>query len=348
MKRKRSITQNQKASAEMQLKECQKKIEYDTKDYTVELLVSKFKKEDFIVPDYQRNFIWRPKNKSLFIESVLLGFPIPFMFFARCDDGRHEIIDGAQRMQTLAAFVDNKIKLSDLKKLTDLNGFYFSDLSESQQRKFNDRAFRVVVLDEKTTSDVRQDLFNRINTTGVKASDSEIRRGSYPGKFTSFIESCCKNELFIKLCPVSETKEDRYERFELILRFFAYLNNYKAFVHDVNAFLDEYLINNLNSFNEELFENDFISMLDFVNKHFEYGFAKVKNAKTTPRVRFEAIAVGTALALREQPELNVDDISWVNSEKFKELTTSDASNNQNKLVNRIEYVRDQLLGVYND
>ena len=48
------------------------------------------------------------------------------------------------------------------------------------------------------------------------------------------------------------------------------------------------------------------------------------------------------------PELNVDDISWVNSEKFKELTTSDASNNQNKLVNRIEYVRDQLLGVYND
>ena len=48
---------------------------------------------------------------------------------------------------------------------------------------------KVVVLDEKTTSDVRQDLFNRINTTGVKASDSEIRRGSYPGKFTSFIES---------------------------------------------------------------------------------------------------------------------------------------------------------------
>ena len=86
MKRKRSITQKQKSSAEMQLKECQKKIEYDTKDYTVELLVSKFKKEDFIIPDYQRNFIWRPKNKSLFIESVLLGFPIPFMFFARCDN----------------------------------------------------------------------------------------------------------------------------------------------------------------------------------------------------------------------------------------------------------------------
>ncbi len=345
MKRKSVITQEQKSSAEMQLKEFQKKIEYDTKDYTVELLVSKFNKKDFIIPDYQRNFIWRPKNKSLFIESVLLGLPIPFMFFAGCDDGRLEIIDGAQRMQTLDAFINNKLKLSDLQKLTHLNGFYFSDLSEAQQRKFNDRAFRVVVLDEKTTADVRQDLFNRINTTGVKASDSEIRRGSYPGSFTSFIETCCKNDLFIRLCPISETKEDRYERFELVLRFFAYLNNYKAFVHDVNTFLDEYLLNNLNSFDEEQFENDFDSMLEFVDKHFEYGFAKVKNAKTTPRVRFEAIAVGTALALREQPDLNVDDISWINSEKFKELTTSDASNNQNKLVNRIEYVRDQLLGV---
>lgn len=73
------------------------------------------------------------------------------------------------------------------------------------------------------------------------------------------------------------------------------------------------------------------------------GFAKTENAKSTPRVRFEALAVGVALALREKPNLSVTDIDWINSEKFKEYTTSDASNNEGKLKLRVEYVRDQLL-----
>ena len=89
-------------------------------------------------------------------------------------------------------------------------------------------------------------------------------------------------------------------------------------------------------------------MLAFVDANFEFGFAKTQNASTTPRVRFEAISVGVALALREQPDLTVDNVDWINSEEFKHLTTSDASNNQNKLIGRIEYVRDILLGKLND
>ena len=344
MARKTKITHEMQENAEIQIKELQKQIEYDTKDYTLELLISKFQKGDFFIPDYQRKYVWKPKNKSLFIESVILGLPIPFMFFAGCDDGRLEIIDGAQRIQTLIEFSSNKLKLSNLQKLTTLNSFKFCDLSDAQQRKFNNRTFRVVVLDEKTTADVRQDLFNRINTTGVKATDSEVRRGSYPGALTSFIEECADNEKFIKLCPISKSKSLRQERFELVLRFFAYLNNYKSFVHDVNVFLDDYLSDNLDSFDSELFRADFENMLDFVEKNFQFGFAKTKNAKSTPRVRFEAISVGVALALRENALLSVEDVSWLNSSEFKELTTSDASNNQGKLVNRIEYVRDRLLG----
>lgn len=334
--------------AELQIKEFQKQIEYDTKDYTVEHLVDKFIKEDFFIPLYQRKFVWRPKNKSLFIESVLLGLPIPFMFFAGCDDGRLEIVDGAQRMQTLVEFVSNKLKLSNLEKLTYLNGFKFKDLSEAQQRKFNNKAFRVIVLDEKTTADVRQDLFNRINTSGMKATDSEVRRGSYPGPLTAFIENCTENQDFVRLCPVSNGKNLRQERFELVLRFFAYLNNYQSFVHNVNGFLNDFLIENLEIFNEDEYQMEFLRMLSFVDANFEYGFAKTENASTTPRVRFEAISVGVALALRENPELVVNDVNWIHSETFKKLTTSDASNNQNKLVGRIEYVRDVLLGKIND
>lgn len=340
---KKKVTPEQVEAAERQLKELQRQVEYDTKDYTLKLLLDKFEKGDFYIPDYQRQFVWKPNNRSLFIESVLLGLPIPFMFFAGCDDGRLEIIDGAQRMQTLREFVKRKMKLSKLAKLTELDGFVFEDLSTATQRKFLNRTFRVVVLDEKTTTDIRQDLFNRINTSGVKASDSEVRRGSYPGKLTSYIEKCCKNELFVALCPISKNKAVRQERFELVLRFFAYLNDYKHFEHEVNPFLNDFLAKNLDSFDEQQYETDFIGMLNFVQKHFQFGFAKSQNATTTPRVRFEAISVGVALALRAYPNLEVKNVDWLNSEEFKVLTTSDASNNEGKLVARVEYVRDRLI-----
>lgn len=341
---KKKISVEQVANAEAQLQLLQKQVEYDTKDYTLELLLSKFERGDFFIPAYQRQYIWKPGNKTLFIESVLLGLPIPFMFFAGCEDGRLEIIDGAQRMQTLQEFVSGKLKLSKLPKLTLLDGFTFSDLSMSTQRKFLNRTFRVVVLDEKTTPDIRQDLFNRINTSGVKASDSEVRRGSYPGRLTSFIEECCKNELFIALCPISKSKAVRQERFELVLRFFAYLYNYQNFEHEVNSFLNAFLANNLETFDEVQYKTDFESMLNFVKEHFEFGFAKTKNATTTPRVRFEALSVGVALALKECTDLHVDNIAWIDSDEFKDHTTSDASNNEGKLAARVEYVRDKLLG----
>ena len=82
---------------------------------------------------------------------------------------------------------------------------------------------RIIILEEDTPDDARQDLFYRINATGMKASDSEIRRGSYPGSLTDFIDKCAINKEFIAVCPISEKRAERYERFKLVLRFFAYL-----------------------------------------------------------------------------------------------------------------------------
>lgn len=342
-KKKHIISQEKKQAAELQIKEQQKKINYDTKDFTIELIINKFKKGDFFIPSYQRHFVWQQKNKTLFLESIFLGLPIPFMFFADCEDGKQEVIDGAQRMQTLVEFYDNQLQITGLKKLDKLNDFYFNDLTDSQKRKFLNKTLRIVVLEEDTPLESRKDLFYRINTSGLKANDSEVRRGSYPGPFTDFIERCSKDSSFISICPMSEDRIKRYERFEFVLRFFAYLNNYKAFEHTVNEFLDDYLNNNQNSYNEELFCAEFNRMVSFVKENFPYGFAKTEKAKSTPRVRFEAISVGVALALRENPELKVQDVSWIDSDEFKEYTTSDASNNEGKLKLRVEYVRDQLL-----
>lgn len=337
------ISMEEKQAADLQIKEMQKQIDYDTKDFTIELLTEKFRKQDFFIPQYQRNYVWQVKNKTLFLESIFLGLPIPFMFFADCDNGKQEIIDGAQRMQTLVEFHNNQLQLSGLKKLTKLNGFYFKDLSNAQQRKFLNKTLRIIVLEEDTPVAARQDLFYRINTTGIKANDSEVRRGSYPGAFTDFIDECSKDETFIELCPMSEDRVKRHERFEFVLRFFAYLNNYERFNHTVGEFLDEYLVDNMTDFDKNIFLAEFSRMLLFVKENFPFGFAKTKKSKATPRVRFEAISVGVALALREKPDLKVKNVDWLDSDKFKEYTTSDASNNEGKLKMRVEYVRDQLL-----
>lgn len=202
------ITSEQRQTAEAQIKELRKEIDYDTRDYAIDFLVQQYRENEFYIPDeYQRQYIWEDSHKNRFIESILLGLPIPFMFFSDADDGRCEIIDGAQRTQTLEEFMDNELKLSNLKKLTSLNGFTYADLPEYFKRKFNKTTMRIIVLSDETTIEIRKEIFNRINTTGVRATPSEIRRGSYAGPFMDFLKECTKNPVFIKVCPVSETSK---------------------------------------------------------------------------------------------------------------------------------------------
>ena len=339
------ITSEMKKKAEEQIKNLRKEIDYTTRDYSIDFLVQKFREDEFYIPDeYQRQFIWDDDKKSLFIESVLLGLPIPLMFFSDTEDGRCEIIDGAQRTQSLEAFMSNDLELTNLKKLDSLLGFKYDDIPEYFKKKFDKTNIRVVVLSDETTLDIRQEIFTRINTSGVKANPIEVRRGQFmQTDFMRFIKECSEDSVFLKLCPVSETLKKLYEGQELVLRFFAYLNNYKNFEHRVDQFIDDYVDNNKDIFNKDEYLKEFKGMLDFVDKNFPYGFAKSKNAKSTPRVRFEAIAVGVALALREDEKLIVNNVDWIESDEFRIHTTSHASNSPNRVTGRIEYVRDMLL-----
>lgn len=339
------ITSEMKKKAEEEIKNLRKEIDYTTRDYSIDFLVQKFREDEFYIPDeYQRQFIWDDDKKSLFIESVLLGLPIPLMFFSDTEDGRCEIIDGAQRTQSLEAFMSNDLELTNLKKLDSLLGFKYNDIPEYFKKKFDKTNIRVVVLSDETTLDIRQEIFTRINTSGVKANPIEVRRGQFmQTDFMRFIKECSEDDVFLKLCPLSETLKKRYEGQELVLRFFAYLNNYKKFEHRVDQFIDDYVDSNKDTFNRDEFLKEFKGMLDFVDKNFPYGFAKSKNAKSTPRVRFEAIAVGVALALRENEKLIVNNVDWIGSDEFRVHTTSHASNSPNRVTGRIEYVRDMLL-----
>lgn len=339
---------------EQQLIEKQRTIDYDTKEFTVELLVKKFEEGDFFIPSYQRAFVWHTERQSKFIESVLLGLPIPFLFGADTEAGRIEVVDGAQRLCTLSAFMADNLALHDLEILTELDGCVYADVPAAQQRKFKNRTLRMIVLSDRTTPESKFDVFERINTGSESLRSSEVRKGAYSGPFYDFIEECAWKSDFVALCPVGENAAKRGERQELVLRYFAYFERYLEFSHDVTKFLDKYMSEKTKIYRANAAEAQrdkaeklarFNAMLEFVRKYFKHGFAKGVNATTTPRVRFEAISVGVSLALEKNAKLTPHDMSWLQSDAFDTHTTTHASNSGPRLRGRIEYVRDQLLGV---
>ncbi|MGB3511435.1 MAG: DUF262 domain-containing protein [Microcoleaceae cyanobacterium] len=351
-----NITNEQKEAAEAEIREKQKPVDYETKEYPVEVLVQKYIEgrdddtNELFIPDYQRELAWDEKRQSKFIESVLLGLPIPFIFVADIYDpendlGRLEIVDGTQRIRTLFNFSNNELTLVELEKLKKLNNFTFADLPLARQRRFNRSTIRMIQLTEKADEEVRRDMFERINTGSVVLNDMEKRRGIQQGPFLDLIDELSKNPKFRELCPFSEALVKRREPQEFVLRFFAYLNNYQNFAGRVDIFLNDYLEKNNKdgNFDRDKMQSEFESMLDFAEKYLAYGFRKGKNSKKIPRIRFEAISVGTALALRKRKNLKPKSMEWLNSPEFKEYTTSDASNSRPKVIRRIEYVRDQLL-----
>jgi hypothetical protein len=344
------ITNNRPESISNQITDLRREVDYNTRDYAIDFLVAQFKEGEFYIdPEYQRKFVWDKMRKCRFIESILLGYPIPFMFFSDNDDGRCDIVDGAQRTSTLEEFLNNDLILSDLKKLTELNGFTFKQLPPPIQRKFNKTTLRIIALEEGTSLEVRQEIFNRINTSALPLTKTETRRGAFAGTFIEFMTDCSKKSLFKKLCPISENSKKRFEDIELIIRFFAYTNNYQAYEHDVSGFLDEFVESHKNQFDRQAFEIEFDTMLNFVDKNFPNGFKRSANGKFVPRARFEAIAVGVALALREKSDLtpavsiNWSDIYTEDGKRFKFHTTTHASNNKSRVVGRIEYVKNRLL-----
>jgi hypothetical protein len=295
---------------------------------------------------------WDEARQSKFIESIILGLPIPSIFVAEIYDDEHdesrlEIIDGTQRIRTLTRFINNELTLTGLKKIQSLNGFKFADLPLARQRRFNRTTLRMIQLTESANEEVRRDLFERINTGSVDLNEMEKRRGILPGQFLELIEELSKHDKFRKLCAFSESAIRSREPQEFVLRFFAFLNNYEKFNSKINIFLDEYLkqVNADPKFDREKMRAEFESMLKFVEKYFPQGFRQGKNgARTTTRIKFESLAVGVALALRETSNLEPKSTDLLNSQQFKDLTKSDASSSKNKVVLRIEYVRDRLLG----
>ena len=353
--------------AEKQIREYSRTVKFTVVEYSFEFIVQKLNDKRYYVPDYQRNLIWKPKDQSKFIESVLMGLPIPFVFFWQDDEGLMEIVDGSQRIRTIRDFMADKIRLRNLEALPAANGLVYSDLPRSRQFKFAESSLRVIMLDNTTDAITRTEMFTRINTGGTQANEAEVRRGSLPGPFTDLIISLSQSVKFVALTPISQALIDKREREELVTRFFAYLNSfipdesngegdipdykeeprlfYFAYVQQANKQVAEEIETDGESATLTAMRSEFEQMLQFVEAASPNGFTKSDTGKQVPRVRFESIAVGSALALRADPALiqrNINLIPLLESDAFKDATKSDAANVKSKLLGRIKLVRDWL------
>ena len=99
--------------------------------------------------------------------------PIPYIFLAETIKGRYEIVDGSQRIRTLAAYLQDELKVKGLEKIPELNGLKFFNLNISRQRKFKNMSLKMIVLSEKTTDETKSDIFERINRGSDLLKDME-------------------------------------------------------------------------------------------------------------------------------------------------------------------------------
>jgi hypothetical protein len=344
-------TREQIDAAEKEIVDRSRRIEFYTTEYTVELLVEKMARNDFVIPEYQREFTWSPHHKARFIESLHMGLPIPFLFFWEMVNGKLEIVDGSQRVRTLCEYVRGHLKLAELEELPSLSGTRFEDLPSSRQRKLLNRSIRGIVLNEHADDQARFDMFERINTSSKVANTAEVRRGALRGPFQELVETLARDPRLKEMAPVSGKSEKERIPEELVTRFFAYADGLDDYRDSPSRFIFNYVkgMNVRFKAQPEMaaeYRARFDRMLAFVARHFPNGFRKNATANTTPRVRFEAIAIGSHLALERRPELmngRLNVVEWLEGDAFKRVTTSDAANVKSKLLARIEFVRDKLL-----
>jgi hypothetical protein len=342
------------ALAEAQIVDESKRIEFYITEYSVELLAQKMEQGEYVVPPYQREYTWEGERKSRFIESIIMGLPIPFLFFWEMPDGRLEIVDGSQRLRTIHEFIYRGLRLGELDPLTHVGGLTFNELPASRRRKILNKSIRGIVLNENADESARLDMFERINTGSKQANKAEIRRGALAGLFLDLVIKLGNDPVFKELAPMSTKDRDERGYEELITRFFAYgdgLDDYKDRPAD---FMFSYSKKMNSAFEEkpelaDSYRDEFQSTMEFVARVFPHGFRRTPEGKFTPRARFEAIAIGARLALRERPslkELGADTFgvsSWLGSPEFREITGADGANAIGRLRGRIDFVRNRLV-----
>lgn len=310
------------------------------------------------IPSYQRNYIWGQKDQSLFIESLLLNIPIPYVFLNEdSKTWRTEIVDWYQRIRTIYEFINNSFSLQWLEKLDELNWLTFEHLSPVRQQLFLNKTLNIILFQD-LDDDQKKEMFSRINATWELLNYWEQRKWIIWWPFYQFMCKLSEEKLSREMLVVSTKKEKREEIIELILRFFAYTENFYEYSNSIKVY--QFLDNYMKKKNEEFrnlegaklkeikkeMGNIYINMLSFVKDNVKNGFKKNWKRVISSRTYYEALSVWVWLSMKEKSrtELNSDKLrELIKSKKFQEVVSSGSANNVSKFQWRILAVKHALV-----
>lgn len=299
--------------------------------------------DDFINlnTEFQRRpDLWKPWQKSRFIESLLLKLPIPAFYFNEKEENELEVIDGLQRISTIKRFViDQNFKLSHLEFLQEYNDCYFFDLPSTFQRRIKTFAITTYIIERGTPDSVKYNIFKRVNTGGLKLTEQEIRHAINQGKPANLIadlvrgvddfdeheqirkrknndsqyEPLYATESGIEFVKVTDNRigHNRMEDRDFATRFVSfYLINYKNYEPNLDTFLNSGM-----SKIRELDDNTILKLIDdfknsmrlafeiFGNDAFRKRFNESDARKPINKALFEVISVLFAQLNEHQREL---------------------------------------------
>ncbi len=218
------------------------KIRVHTKHYSLRQVVDMVSDGDIdLAPDFQRQYVWKPRQRSGLIESLLLGIPLPSFYFNEDDTGRLQVVDGVQRLTTISQYVTNPaVKLGDVTYLHDLEGQGFDELAPLFRRRLSSAQFVAHVIDPQTPYRVKFDIFRRINTGGAPLSAQEIRHCMSRTRSREFLKDLASHGSFVTATGGSLENHPRMADREVALRFVAF-RLYGSREYAQHASFDEFL-----------------------------------------------------------------------------------------------------------
>ena len=319
-------------------------------DYSVDQLVSHVEKGKILLIDvpYQREYVWDDSKASRLIESLLLNVPIPVCYFAENEDGSWEVIDGLQRVHSIARYLDGRFVLRGLSVLTELNGKRFGELPGRDQRRIESRTLRFVVITEESHPDIKFDVFERLNTGAVKLTAQELRNCIYRGAFNDALHDLAEDKAFRD--AIGRPRDARMRDEEMVLRFFALHSGLPNYRPPITQLLNEYMRENRSRSPSATDQRLFKSTMKIIGDVFGgTAFRMTRDDKVTANVNralYDAVAISIGFANRSQllkraVEVKREHAKLLNDAKFVPLVGR-ATADRSRMLGRIRMYTNML------
>jgi len=209
-------------------------------DWTAETLLAQIRRGNVeLDPVFQRRDAWDRKKKSRFIESVIVGLPVPQIVLAERKGvrGSFLVLDGKQRLLTLLQYANGDYRLTGLELRKDLNLKYIDDLPPDDLLALETQTVRTVVVRNWQREEFLYLVFLRLNTGSVPLSPQELRQALHPGPFVEFVNRYTTENLEFSALLRRTAPDFRMRDVELLVRHFAFLH----FLPDYNGNLKDLL-----------------------------------------------------------------------------------------------------------